>query len=686
MIVLAPVSYAIAALLFLLLAILVATGWSRRRQTVLLLIASLVSAVWAAQLAIQSVSGAFTGEQLFITEIVRNAVWLFFLVAVLGRASGDILSPTLRWSAYLVPVAVLVLGFVPIGSFGTPASVFVSGSIIICLLGLALVERIYGASDPVARKPIIYLCVAMIGIFGFDLVLFSSAVLSGQIEGGLWVARGLANACMVPFLAVAARRNRDWPVDMFLSRQVAYFGVTFFGAGIYLLLMAIGGYYVKEFGGDWGMAAAAVLVFGAVILLIALLLSDRLRRRATVFFSKHFFRNRFDYREEWKRLSHTLYHPDETRSLEQRGIEAAARIYHSRSGLLLFRREGAHSPLEPAAAWMRELPEGISVKPGSGLIQYLESSNWVIDTKQYKDDPGFYEGLDLPKWLTGTIAQQIVVPLLQEQKLLGLIVLEQDDPITLTYEDTDLLKMIGRQVAGVLAQQEASERLAEGKQFQAYSRLSAFLMHDLKNVAAQQALVVKNAEQHKHNPEFIDDAFETIEHSVKRVNRLIAQLAERTRREQRKRVNVAKTLSEVVGSVSDRKPLPKTDIQSTSAAVLADRDKLAAIFNHVLRNAQDACNEDGSINVTLRDKGSMIDVTVTDTGVGMNDTFIREQLFRPFESTKGADGMGIGAYQVREYVGELRGYLDVDSMPGEGTTVTIRLPKANDGQEAGMDS
>ena len=686
MIVLAPVSYAIAALLFLLLAVLIATGWSWRRQTVLLLIASLVSAVWAAQLTIQSVSGAFTGEQLFVTEIIRDAVWLAFLVAVLGRASGDILSPTLRWSAYLVPPAIIVLGFVPIGSFGTPASVFVSGSIIVCLIGLALVERIYGASDPVARKPIIYLCVAMIGLFGFDLVLFSSAVLSGQIVEGLWVARGLANACMVPFLAVAARRSRDWPVDMFLSRQVAYFGVTFFGAGIYLLLMAIGGYYVKEFGGDWGMAAAAVLVFGAVILLIALLLSDRLRRRATVFFSKHFFRNRFDYREEWKRLSHTLYHPDETRSLEQRGIEAAAQIYHSRSGLLWFRREGEHSPLEPVAAWKRELPEGISVEPSSGLVQYLESSNWVIDTKQYKEDPDFYEELDLPEWLITTDAQQIVVPLLQENKLLGLIVLEQDDPITLTYEDTDLLKMIGRQVAGVLAQQEVSERLAEGKQFQAYSRLSAFLMHDLKNVAAQQSLVVKNAEQHKHNPEFIDDAFETIAHSVQRVNRLIAQLAERSRREQRQRVNVAEVLSGVVTDVSDREPRPNLDIKDRNVTVSADREKLAAIFNHVLRNAQDACNADGSINVSLLTDGPMIDVTVIDTGVGMDDTFIREQLFRPFESTKGVDGMGIGAYQVREYVRELKGYLDIDSMPGEGTTVTIRLPKASDRQEAGSDA
>ena len=283
----------------------------------------------------------------------------------------------------------------------------------------------------------------------------------------------------------------------------------------------------------------------------------------------------------------------------------------------------------------------------------------------------------MPEWLTDTEQQEIVVPLLQDSNLIGVIILSQDVPISLTYEDTDLLKIVGRQVAGVLAQQQSSDRLAEGRQFQAYSRLTAFLMHDLKNVAAQQSLVVKNAEKHKNNPEFIDDAFATIEHSVKRVNRLIAQLAERNRKEKRARMEVSKALAEVVKSVSDRKPVPQADVDDCDAMVSADPDRLAAIFTHVLRNAQDATNEVGSINVELICGTSMVDVAVADTGVGMDESFIRKNLFTPFESTKGAGGMGIGAYQVREYVRELNGYLEVESKKGVGTTVTIRLPIAN---------
>ena len=672
----APVSYAFASLLFLVLAVLVAIGWRQRLQSGLLFLASLLSSLWAGQLGVHSITGHFSAEVLFITELARDASWLFFLVAVLSKAGKDILSPVLRNSAYLVPLAILLLGFVPVAGFGTPASVYVTGSIIICLIGLALLERIYGGSDPIARRPIVFLTVAMCGIFGYDLVLFSTAVMAGEINNGLWIARGMANALIVPFLAVAARNNRDWPVDMFVSRQVAYFGVTFFGAGIYLLLMAVGGYYVKEYGGNWGMAAAAILVFGSVLLLVSLLLSDRLRRRAKVFFSKHFFRNRFDYREEWLRLSRILYQPDETRSLGERSIEAVARIYESKSGLLLLQEGGEKSPLDPHAAWRRELPEAVSLDANSDLAKYLESSSWIIDTQQYKVDPDFYNQVELPEWLTDTEQQEIVVPLLQDSNLIGVIILSQDVPISLTYEDTDLLKIVGRQVAGVLAQQQSSDRLAEGRQFQAYSRLTAFMMHDLKNVAAQQSLVVKNAEKHKSNPEFIDDAFATIEHSVKRMNRLIAQLAERNRKEKKSRIEVSKVLAEVVKSVSDRKPVPKADIDDCDAVISADPDRLAAIFIHVLRNAQDATSEPGSVDLKLICSASMIDIVITDTGVGMGDSFIRKGLFTPFESTKGVDGMGIGAYQAREYVREMNGLFDVESALGKGTTVTISLPVA----------
>ena len=70
-------------------------------------------------------------------------------------------------------------------------------------------------------------------------------------------------------------------------------------------------------------------------------------------------------------------------------------------------------------------------------------------------------------------------------------------------------------------------------------------------------------------------------------------------------------------------------------------------------------------------------VEITDSGVGMDADFISQRLFRPFDTTKGNAGMGVGVYQSREFVQSVGGDIDVTSAPGAGTTFRIRLPMAS---------
>ena len=97
----------------------------------------------------------------------------------------------------------------------------------------------------------------------------------------------------------------------------------------------------------------------------------------------------------------------------------------------------------------------------------------------------------------------------------------------MNFEDRDLFKTVGRHIALLLSQQSAERRLAESRQFDAYNRFAAFVMHDLKNSVAQLKLVVQNATRHRHNPQFIDDAISTTANSVERMTGLIAQLQAR---------------------------------------------------------------------------------------------------------------------------------------------------------------
>jgi len=308
----------------------------------------------------------------------------------------------------------------------------------------------------------------------------------------------------------------------------------------------------------------------------------------------------------------------------------------------------------------------------------LRGLGWVIDSEEYADEPDRYgtafghpDEHVLPR-------NSLVVPLDRQGYLQGFVVLGKPAGLrSLNFEDHDILKTAGRQVAAVLAQALVQEKLAETRQFEALNRLSAFLMHDLKNIVAQQELVVANAQRFRHRPEFIDDAFMTIRSGTDRIKRVLEQLRTASPTKQvAGRVDASKVLMEVRSQCADRQPVPQIDMQSQPAWVHMRRDELTSVLFHLVRNAQDATPADGRITIDLRRGESEHVVTVSDTGSGMDEVFIRDRLFRPFDSTKGQEGMGIGAYQARHVVRLAGGEVDVSSEVGQGTIFTVRLPAA----------
>jgi putative PEP-CTERM system histidine kinase len=215
--------------------------------------------------------------------------------------------------------------------------------------------------------------------------------------------------------------------------------------------------------------------------------------------------------------------------------------------------------------------------------------------------------------------------------------------------------------------------LAEAQQFEAYNRLTAFLMHDLNNLIAQQSLIVENAEKHKRNPKFVDDAVETIASSVERMKRVMRQLKRDETKQNAKSTELRFIVSAAVDNCSSREPVPAHDLVGVSASLAVDAEQFTMVLTHLIRNAQDATPPDGNIRVTIREGEGQVAVEITDTGIGMTPEFIRDRLFRPFDSTKGAQGMGIGAYQAREFARKYGGELQVQSAVSQGTTVTIAL-------------
>jgi putative PEP-CTERM system histidine kinase len=240
-----------------------------------------------------------------------------------------------------------------------------------------------------------------------------------------------------------------------------------------------------------------------------------------------------------------------------------------------------------------------------------------------------------------------------------------------------LLKTAGQQIAVFLVQERAQEQLFETRQFEAFSKLTAFLMHDLKNVIAQQNLVVANAQRFRHRPEFIDDAIATISSSVERMRRILERLQGATRFEKPSRIQLLSLLREVCKECADRQPRPTVlGPDAEECFVEMDRDRLNMVATHLVRNAQDATPSDGYVKVSVSIDDAYARIEVADNGCGMDAEFVRDRLFKPFDSTKGAQGMGIGAYQIRETVTAAGGSVAVKSERGVGTTMIVKLPLA----------
>jgi putative PEP-CTERM system histidine kinase len=671
--------YAAGAAAFLALTLLSLTSWRGQHAGLRIIIASASSALWAAVLA----QHAWTGLPLWLiyaAEIARDAAWIWVLTGIAGTSVPVLLSRC----ALGVSLALLLLtGAWPwlqrYDWLPQPNELLLArAGLVSMLLALVLLEQIFRNSNATARKSLRYFAFGVGGMFAADLFLYAQAELLKGIEATAWTARGAVDLLVVPLIALAVRRNPQWSLDIFVSRQVVFHTATFAAVGTYLLLMAVGGYYVRGVGGEWNGAAQLVYFSGAGAVLVGLLLSVSLRRRVRVFISKHFYRNKYDYRIEWLRFIKTLSANDGD-AIERTAVRAVAQIFGSPAGVLFTRAEGARS-LIPVACWPMSLDElaGLGDVPvQSEMAGLLERRQWIIDLQEYRRQPEAYDNLVLPAWIVESSELQIVAPILELERLTGFFLLfAPPPPFELTYEDRDLLKTVGRHVATALAQVSAARKLTEVRQFETYNRLTAFIMHDLKNLIAQLSLVVANAEKHKRNPEFIDDAIQTIANSVARMNRLMEQLQHGKDLEAERPVEVTAVVKRALTRCALRDPVPQLDAVEGYPRIIADPERLASVFEHVVRNAQDATPADGKVQVSVSCEGACLCVTVTDSGVGMESQFVRERLFRPFDTTKGAKGMGIGAYQAREYVRSLGGDIEVQSTPGQGTSVRLLLPVA----------
>lgn len=681
------ISYLAAAVAYLAGSTLLAVSWRGQRTGGRLILATAVSALWAAFLVYTEWQRSVAVNWLLMAEVLRYGAWLVFLSALIGTGQMAGLLGRFRIGAHALWIALALYCMLPATDlFQTvvlPLSVNVPlvGVLILALLGVVFLEQIYRNTAPERRWALKFLVIALGVLFAYDIFLYSYAVLYRQFNPSAWAARGFIDALLVPLLLVAAVRNPKWSLEVGVSRRVVFYSTSLMVVAFYILATAVGGYYVRLYGGDWGRVAEITLVCFSLLSAVSIVFSGRARSHLRVFLYKNFFSFRHDYREEWLRLTVTLSTGDA--DLRLRALRAMAQTMDSPAGVLFMR--GDTDDFVPEASLNMPTPAGLKLPACAPALEFMRGRRWIYDLDQ--PPPLGDEELRAPAELISLPRAWLAAPLVLEDRLIGFVVLAQARARrAFDWEDIDLLRAAGSQVASTLAQAADAQRLAEARQFEGFNQLTAFLMHDLKNVAAQQSLLLQNAERHKHNPAFMDDMLATVGNSVQRISMLLDQLCGDATPAASGRVQLGVVIDKALAECSAQSPRPEYRPSAEDLWVRADADQLATVLGHVIRNAQDAAQVRGHVTLRVERAAGDAAIEIEDDGPGMDEDFIRNQLFKPFFTTKASKGMGIGAYQARKYVHSLGGAMSVRSIPSQGTVFAIRLPLAKPAGDATSDS
>jgi putative PEP-CTERM system histidine kinase len=672
--------HAAAAILFGALSVWLfgRSRWDGRAR--MMMAATGATAIWALIAAIEGPTSMFA----LLSESLRNLAWLGYMYRLWRQGEGEqrTMSVIALYGVLAAVITALMSAeMLPLWLSGSPRllnAAFFAALIlrmIVTVGSLVLVHNLYIAATPDARVVIRMPMIALSVMWVYDLNLYTISYLADSFSTELMALRGVTVTLIAPLFGLAAHQSQR--LTMRLSRSATFQSLSLAAIGGYLIAIVLITSALQVIAGEFARAAQVGFVFGTSVAALVLLPSARFRGWFRVKLSKHLFQHRYDYRAEWLRFTDTIGRPGEhARPLDVRVVQAIADITESPGGFLLIPDDNGTLILQTRWNWDDFSPPGQAANDETA--RYFAQTGRIVelDVLRLNPDQSDDEAASIPQWILSEHKAWAIVPLVHFDRLAGLVVLQRPQiGRTLDWEDFDLLRVVGRQVASYLAESRGQEALSHVQQFDEFNRRFAFIMHDIKNLVSQLSLVTRNAERHAGNPEFQADMISTLKNSTARMNDLLARLS------QHNKVRHAEPAAMEAGPVIERVAASK---RATHPIVIggdiglyltADPARLEQAMSHLVQNAIDASPAIEPVCIMVRRIRDEAVIEVQDRGIGMSSHFIRHNLFKPFSSTK-ENGFGIGAFEARSLVTAMAGRIDVISREGEGSIFRIILPIA----------
>jgi putative PEP-CTERM system histidine kinase len=553
---------------------------------------------------------------------------------------------------------------------------------LIYLIGAVLIlmnlERTLRYSIGHSRWQVKFMILGVGSIFGARIYTDSQVILFSMLEvsmesinmGALLVANLL--------FAYSLRRAKLLKFDFYLSHTVLYNSVTVFLVGVYFISVGVVTRVVFHLQGTQNPALTTFIVFGAILGLALFLLSDRLRLQRKRFISRHFQRPRYDYLNVWAQFTERTASLTSIKALCTNIVRMISETLETLSvSIWLVDEQEETLYLGGSTALSAHKGENLKITGinAKTIIQAMEHQTQPVNVRESTDT----WAEDLGAMLGETLKEariDLCIPLSTAGRMVGILTVgDKVSHEAYPFEDLELLKMVADQAAANLLTLRLGERLQQAKEMEAFQSMSAFFMHDLKNLASRLSLVTQNLPIHFHNPEFRSDALKTISQSLDKINGMCSRLSLLSQKLELhpQQVDLNELLKTTVKGLDGLlKAEPVLDLQPLPKAHL-DPEQVQKVLINLILNANEAIQNGGGIRIASKVEGRLLFLSISDDGCGMAKEFIERRLFRPFQTTK-KQGMGIGLFHSKKIIEAHHGRIEVESEEGKGSTFKLFLP------------
>jgi putative PEP-CTERM system histidine kinase len=625
--------------------------------------------------------------------------WLLFSVHF-ARANSRDIAAQWRWvilASFVLPFVLVITGqhalftarlrfdtafgwVLPLGWTGYGFSL---SSLLISVVILMHFERTLRASTGSLRWQIKFMLLGLGSLFAAQIYTDSQVLLFASTTRRLNVFTSWAVIVANAFMIGSFMRHRFLSVDIYLSRRGLHNSLTVLLVGGYLFTVGALAKVLTYFGWGESLPFEMFFVFMAAVALAVVLLSEQLRQKLKLFINRHFYRARYDYRQKWTTFTERTTSVVDVQDLCAVVVKMISETFGVPAVTIWLCDEDAPEVLSMGGSTVFSRTErdvlGEHKATGVDFVQFMREQRLPIDLERRSNSKA--------QALKATYADyfrkaqsRYCVSLVAGQQLLGVMTLNNRltrDPFS--PEDLDLLKTFADQAAASLLSLRLSQRLLKAKEMEAFQTLSAFFVHDLKNLAAKLSLLLQNVPIHYDNPAFRQDLLRVISGSVAKMTAMCSRVSLLT-----KKLDLHPTLADLnelvqhtLTDVQDLVKVPLLQELHPVPKLLLDPEHLQKVVINLLLNASEAVNDRGEIHITTDTIDGWVVLAVRDNGCGIPKAFIERSLFHPFQTTK-SQGLGIGLFHSKMIVEAHHGRIEVESEEGKGSTFKVFLPLARD--------